>query len=367
MELRGWIYHATKKIQRIDFIIDSKAPQTQINLPRPEISKKLNLSHCEIGMYHLSELTSTQILKTFKSLVYLEGNDKPIEIERDIPQNTRVNVKRDISIYNNHIYTVEDRINTFAKEVDIFIPFRDESAILKNCVRSIACRNLSLVRRVVLINNNSKEKTTARVLKELTDSFSFLEVLDYNAEFNFSAILNFARLKSNSRFLLFMNNDIEVLTSNWIEALGKTLNDNKVGIVGPKLLYPDMSIQHSGIIFQDLLPRYIWKHYPRTIIPGNKGECLKFNAITGACFMIKRDIFDSVNGMDENLVVTLNDIDLCLKIRKRGLHCIVNQEVEMIHHESVTRDQLDNLKSAKRSIEEQNYFIKKWQGFNFNL
>ena len=222
--------------------------------------------------------------------------------------------------------------------VSVVIPFRDRPELLRNCLRSLrwsTFRNFE----VVLVDNGSEDPRTDRLLARIRAQRN-VKLVSRPGPFNFSLLCNAGAAAASGDHLLFLNNDTEVLTRSWLERMLALAADPAVGAVGATLLYPDHTIQHAG-----LLPRSdgMWVHPYRgePAGAGGAGGELRFvrsvPAITAACMMIRRDLFDEVGRFDERLPLTLNDIDLCQRVRERGKLVLVTPRARLIHYEGLSR------------------------------
>ena len=222
--------------------------------------------------------------------------------------------------------------------VSIVIPFRDRPELLRNCLRSL---RKSTFRRyeIVLVDNGSEDPRTGRLLTRF-GARDDVRIVSGPGPFNFARLCNAGAAAATGDHLLFLNNDTEVLTRDWLERLLALAADPAVGAVGATLLYPDRTIQHAGI-----LPRSdgMWVHPYRgrpADDPGDGGELRTVRtvpAITAACMMVRRDLFDNVGGFDEQFPVTLNDVDLCRRIRARGRLVVVTPHARLFHYEGLSR------------------------------
>lgn len=222
--------------------------------------------------------------------------------------------------------------------VSIVIPFKDQAGLLRNCLRSLrtnTCRRFE----VVLVDNGSTDPRTLQLLERVRPRRRF-RVVASPGRFNFSRLCNAGAAAARGSHLLFLNNDTEVLDRDWLEQLLGVAADPAVGVVGATLLYPDMTIQHVG-----LFPRTdgLWVHPYRgepADHPGADGELLLprcVPAVTAACLLVRREVFRDVGGFDERLPVAYNDVDLCERIRRRGLAVVVTPRARLIHYEGLTR------------------------------
>lgn len=222
--------------------------------------------------------------------------------------------------------------------VSILIPFRNRLDLLKNCLASLH-RTAYRAREVLLLDNDSTEPSVADFLEHVTADAT-VKVLPCPGPFNFARICNRGAAAADGDFLLFLNNDIEVIAADWLDHLLQLANAPGVGIVGATLLFPDGALQHAGIF---PTPSGDWTHAyrgPPGSYVGANGELLHARtvpAVTGACLLIRRDLFLEMGGFDERYAVTLNDVDLCLRVRARGLKVAISPHARLYHFESLSR------------------------------
>jgi GT2 family glycosyltransferase len=252
--------------------------------------------------------------------------------------------------------------------VSIIIPVRDHAKVLKNCVDSIVKNTRYPNYELIIVNNNSKEKDTLEYFKEI-QKLGNVHVLDYNEDFNFSAINNFAVKHAGGEVLLFLNNDMKVITDTWMTSMLEQAQRGEVGAVGCKLLYPDNTIQHAGIILgvngRDDVNNVAANCPYRTNglhhgYFGRENIILDLSAVTAACMMIRRKVFDEVGGFDENLAVAYNDVDLCIRLRLKGYLILYMPYAVMYHYESLSRGYEDTKGKQERFDKEVRYIRNKW-------
>jgi GT2 family glycosyltransferase len=222
--------------------------------------------------------------------------------------------------------------------VSIIIPFRDRIDLLRGCLRSIQA---STYRRfeIVLVNNDSLERRTERFLGRLR-SRRRVHILDAPGPFNFSRLCNAGAARASGDYLLFLNNDTEVLTPDWLEHLLVVGRHPGVGAVAATLLYLDGTIQHAGIF-----PRadgnwdHAYRGRPHDCV-GDQGELRHVRevpAVTAACLLMRREQFVELGGFDERLPLTFGDVELCQRIRALGLLVVVTPHARCLHFESLSR------------------------------
>lgn len=224
--------------------------------------------------------------------------------------------------------------------VSIIIPFRDKVEVLKVAIDSIFAKTSYENYEILLVNNDSQMLETRQYIREM-ENCPRVEVLHYNAPFNFSAINNFAALKAKGDYLILLNNDTEVIEPDWIQAMLEHAERPEVGCVGAKLLYPNNQIQHAGVIFGVAgAANHTFCKLPADQhgYMGNINVIRNYSAVTAACLMIKKSVYEEMDGLDEeNLAVTFNDMDFCLRLRERGYLIVYTPYASLYHHESYSR------------------------------
>ena len=249
--------------------------------------------------------------------------------------------------------------------VSILIPNCDHAEELRKCVESVRSKNSYENYEILIIENNSKEEETFAYYKEL-ESDPKVRILKCEGEFNYARINNFAAKEAKGEFLLLLNNDVEFINKDFIKELLMYAQRDDVGAVGAKLLFPDDTIQHAGIIIGLGAHRTAGHiHYKdENAHIGYMGRlCYAHNvsAVTGAALMVKKADYDAVGGLDEAYAVALNDVDFCLRLREKGLLNVFTPFAEAYHYESASRG-LDTVpEKAKRYEEECERFKARWK------
>jgi len=235
--------------------------------------------------------------------------------------------------------------------ISILIPSKNNGAVLKACIDSIFERTTYRPFEIVVINNGSTDGATLDYLSGLQKRES-IRVLDCNVPFNYSEINNAGVRFSRGELLVFLNDDTEVLSADWLEYMGGYAQLPHVGAVGAKLLYPGTgTVQHSGVLNLTNGPCHAFARIDARA-PGYFARNMlehDWLAVTGACLMIERKKFEAAGGFDEDLAVAYNDIALCLSLVEHGFYQVVCPGVELIHHESLSRgkDGLDRARMAR--------------------
>lgn len=230
-----------------------------------------------------------------------------------------------------------DQIYT-ADDVSIIIPFRDQPELLERCV-------LPLYRTVpraelILVDNGSAEHRTQKFIETCLLNRN-VKVIREDQPFNYSTLCNSGATASSRSVLLFLNNDVMAIQPTWLEAMLEVIGDQRAGIAGATLLYPDRTIQHAGLFPSG--PQGEWVHVHRhqpDHFPGENHELRRIRsvpAVTGACLMITRFLFYSVGGFDPAYPITHNDVSLCERVRQTGKQVVITPFARLWHFESLSR------------------------------
>lgn len=254
-------------------------------------------------------------------------------------------------------------------KVSIIIPNKDGYKLLKRCIESILKLTTYNNYEIIIIENNSTDKKTFKYYDEIQKDDK-IKVINYEGDFNYSKIINFGVRQSTGEFILQLNNDCKLLTTDWLEIFIGYAQNKEIGAVGARLYYEDMSIQHAGIAYgiqgtaANLLVNLPYgKHgyYAKEAIIAN------VSAVTGACLFSRREIYEEVGYMDEELFkVSFNDVDFCLKILEKGYLIVYNPYIELIHYESKTRGYEDTPEKKVRFRDESKNFREKWSDLLIN-
>jgi len=258
---------------------------------------------------------------------------------------------------------------TDKKHISIIIPSKNHYEELKRCISSIFERSSYPYYDIVIIDNGSDEIKLLEYYDELIKAHENIKIYSYNKKFNFSSMINLGVCKSNSEYLLFLNNDTEVISRGWLEEILGICQRDDVGAVGAKLYFPDGKIQHAGIILGvGGVAANAYRNFPGSA-RGYMSQLLTIrnvSAVTAACMMTKRSVFNKAGGFDEKLAVAFNDVDYCLKVRKLGYLIVWTPYAELYHHEMMTRGQDITPKQKKRFSGEITMMQKKWSPILYN-
>lgn len=246
--------------------------------------------------------------------------------------------------------------------VSIIIPNMDHAEDLRKCLTSIREKTTWRRWEVIVVENNSVEAETFDYYRELRKDDRF-RVIHWKDKFNYSAINNFGAAQAAGDYLLLLNNDIEVITPEWLEEMLMFAQRKDVGAVGAMLYYPDDTVQHAGVILgiggvaghaHKFFPRGDYGYASRMAIAQN------LSAVTAACVMIPRTVWEQVGGLDEGYAVAFNDVDLCMRIREKDLLIVWTPYAELYHYESKSRGEEDNAEKQRRFKGEIDRFMDRW-------
>lgn len=246
--------------------------------------------------------------------------------------------------------------------VSIIIPNKDHTDDLSKCINAILTRTTYKNYEIIIVENNSEHAETFAYYDSLRNN-KIIRILKYNNAFNYSAINNFAVKSARGNQILLLNNDMEIISPSWIEEMLMFAQQKDVGAVGTMLYYPDNTIQHAGIIVGiGGVAGHSHKHFPRADVGYSSRLSIVQNlsAVTAACIMLRRDVWDAVNGFDEAFTVAFNDVDLCMRIRKAGYLIVWTPYAELYHYESKTRGYEDTPEKQKRFEGEVRRFKQRW-------
>ncbi|GAB6105278.1 glycosyltransferase family 2 protein [Blautia glucerasea] len=246
--------------------------------------------------------------------------------------------------------------------VSIIIPNKDEKETLKDCIESIRKKTEYENYEIIIVENNSTTEEIFQYYKELSQD-PRIRLLRWKKEFNYSAINNYGVSHARGEYLLFLNNDVKIITPGWIKEMLGVCQRPEVGAVGVKLIYPDNTIQHAGcVIGIGGIAGHMFVDMPanRTGYLHKASILQDMSAVTAACMMMKRTAFEEAGGFTEKLSVAFNDVDLCLKVRKNKKLIVYDPYVELYHMESKTRGAEDSTEKVRRFQEEIEYMRCQW-------
>lgn len=290
----------------------------------------------------------------------------------------RRNIDAEVTVHPNVPYYLVDYKYKKEPMISIIIPTRDYADITEKCLKSIFEKTEYHHFEVILMNNNSQKKETYQLFNKYKMMYDNFKVIDANYDFNYSKINNQGVREAKGEYIVLLNNDTEIITPKWLNIMVGYAMQSHIGIVGAKLLYPDDTVQHAGVIIG---VGGIANHafvgcakddpgfYGRLSVPFN------YSAVTAACLMISKDIYNKVNGLEEEIQVAFNDVDLNLKVLEKGYYNVCLNHVLLYHYESKSRGiDTNDSEKYKRFIHEHELMHNKWEDkcqydrfYNINL
>ncbi len=276
----------------------------------------------------------------------------------------RVGVRAEVSMGQYPgLYRTDYLMPEILPMISIIIPNKDHIDDLDKCVRSIMKTSSYKNYEFIVVENNSTEERTFEYYRSMEQQYLNFHVAYWDKAFNYAAINNFGVQQAQGEYLLFLNNDTELINADCFQQLLGPLLREEVGITGARLYYPDETIQHAGVIigyggiaghaFQ-YFPKAANGYFSRIICQSD------LSAVTAACLMTRKSVFDKVGGFDENLVVAFNDIDFCLKVREQNLLVVYNPFAQLWHYESKSRGMEDTPEKIARFNKEADILISRW-------
>lgn len=251
--------------------------------------------------------------------------------------------------------------------ISIVIANKDHLQDLQRCISSIMEKSTYENYEIIVVENGSETKEIFEYYEKLKD-YSNVKVVTYEnkGKFNYSAVNNFGVRKAGGDYILLLNNDTEVITVNWMEELLMYAQREDVGAVGAKLYYGNKTIQHAGVVLGLGAHRtaghsHYGQHRENLGYMGRLCYAQNVSAVTGACLLVKKSLFEEVGGLEEGFAISLNDVDFCLKLREKGLLNVFTPFAELYHFESLSRGLDDQGEKAERYNEESAAFRKKWK------
>ena len=235
-------------------------------------------------------------------------------------------------------YSVRRHVDS-TPSIAVIVPFRDQAALTARCVEHLDATAGHLISELVLVDNGSAEAETRALRKQLGRRRS-TRILDYPGPFNWSVINNTAAASCDSDLLLFLNNDVFAEERGWLEAMVEHAVRTDIGAVGARLVYPNGRLQHTGIVLGlGGIAGHVLAGLPvDTIGYGGWDRIVReYSAVTAACMLVRRSVFEEVGGFDETLAIAFNDIDFCLRLRAAGYRVVSTPHAQLVHAESVSR------------------------------
>ncbi|MBB3258038.1 glycosyltransferase involved in cell wall biosynthesis [Paraburkholderia bannensis] len=260
-------------------------------------------------------------------------------------------------------YRLRYRLPDVLPLVSLVIPTRNSLHLLQRCIESILKKTTYSPYEILIVDNGSDDPSTLRYLRKLADEKQ-IQVIRDDEPFNYSRLNNLAARHARGAIFGLVNNDIEVITPDWLSEMVSHAARPEIGCVGARLWYPDDTLQHAGVVLgiHDIAG-HVHRFFPQGH-PGARGRASviqAFSAVTGACLVVRKDVFEEVGGLNEReLAITCNDVDFCLRVQAAGYRNIWTPYAELYHHESATRGHDDTPEKCIRTAREVAYMKQMW-------
>lgn len=353
------------------FFVVKRELQEKVGVLRPEfdgsqdydfilrcVENSDKICHIPKILYHWRCHAESTAQNPESKLYAFEAGKRAVQAHYDrLGMKAEVSMGEHLGLYRTRFIRSKDPL------VSILIPNMDHVDDLRRCIDSIEEKSTYRNYEYIIIENNSKEETTFAYYKELEESNPKVKIVYYKGTFNYSDINNFGEAHANGEYLLLLNNDTKVISGDWLEEmLGYGMRPD-TGIVGARLYYGDDTIQHAGVILGlggmaghgfVQFPKYDPGYFGRIITAQN------YSAVTAACMLVRKSVYDEVGGLSTDLAVAFNDVDFCLKVREAGYLIVYNPYVELYHFESKSRGLEDTPEKQERFRKEVATLEKHW-------
>jgi len=319
--------------------------------------------HIPKVLYHwrISQ-NSTALRADSKMYAYVSAKKALEEHLKRIGLNGKVNDGLSCGLYGLYNITYDVNQNHL---ISIIIPNKDHKDDLERCISSIMEKSAYKNFEIIIVENNSEYKSTFEFYDSLTSKYDKIKIINWNNKpFNYSSVNNYAAEFARGDIFLFLNNDTEVINNDWMERMLEHVQRKEVGAAGAKLYYPDNTVQHGGVIIG------LWNVAGHSHKGFSRNSCGYINrlcaiqnlsAVTGACLMVRKEVFEEVKGFDEDFVLAYGDVDICLKIRLKGYLVVWTPFSELYHYESITRGYEDTPEKREGINREIKLFHNKWR------
>ena len=337
-----------------------------------EIIPPKNIRHIPFVLYHWRAIEGSTALTLSSKNYAIQAQYKTLQSHFE-----RINKCVEISQVRGEYWRITHHISDPYPKVSIIIPTKNQLEFLKTCINSIKNKTSYPFYEIIIVNNQSDDFDTLNYLENL-NSQDNISVYDYNYPFNYSAINNYALNFAKGNVIVFLNNDIEVISKTWLDELVSHATRSEIGAVGALLFYPNEKIQHAGVVLGiGGVAGHVYNNLDLEYIQKRGRACLtqNYSAVTGACMAVEKQKFIDVGGFTEDeLPIAFNDIDFCIKFMEKGYRNLWTPYAELYHHESITRGYEDSHEKKARFEEEVKYMLNTWPkylkndpAYNLNL
>lgn len=322
---------------------------------------KDKIVHIPKILYHWRIIEGSAAADDFGKPFSLDAGIKALDSHfRKLKQNVEVSHGA-----QGHCYKLKYPLPESPPLVSIIIPMRDLSDLTQVCIESILNKTLYQNYEIIIVNNNSQEDKSFDFFRAAKESDARIRVVDYTKEFNYSSINNYAADHAKGSILALVNNDIEIINSDWLTEMVSHAIRPEIGCVGAKLFYPDNTIQHGGVIVGlGGVAGHSHKHSP-IHAPGYARRLQltqNYSAVTAALMLVEKKLYMEVGGLNTNdLKIAFNDVDFCLKVIDKGYRNVWTPYAQAFHHESKSRGFEDSPQKIERFRREADYMRRHWQ------
>ena len=328
-----------------------------------EVLEAEQIIHIPEILYHwrASENSTALSLETKKYVL-----DRSMEVLNNCLKRRGVAAKAEISDKKNGYVRIKYILPEILPLVSILIPTCNRLDLITRCIETILERTSYQKLEILVLDHNSDDPSVIDYFSKI-NKIPFVQIIEVKGEFNFSKINNYGVSKANGDILLFLNNDIEVLENDWLTELVSQVSRKEIGCVGAKLIYPNNTVQHGGVIVGlGGVAGHSHKHYLECH-PGYKHRLQlvqNYLAVTAACLAVRKEVFELVGGFNEtDLKVAFNDVDLCLRVFEMGYRNLWTPYALLKHHESASRGKDTAPDKIERFKKEINYMQNRWKKY----
>lgn len=333
------------------------------------VEKTQSIEHIDEVLYHW-RISETSTAKSAGNKSYAdEAGRKALQEHLD-----RLRIPGTASLTESPCFYHVDYELVSEPKVSIVIPNKDSVEVLSRCIDSVEEKTSYRNFDILIVENNSTEQNTFSYYEEVQRCYENVRVVVWDGPFNYSAINNYGVSFTDGEYLLFLNNDVEVIDSEWMTSMLGFCQREDVGIVGAKLLYPDDTVQHAGVLmikcenaFGSGGPIHVFNNLDKDD-PGYMRRASipqDVTAVTAACMLTKRSVFEVLGGFDEDFAVAFNDVDYCLRVREKGFLVVFDADALLYHYESFSRGYETGEKMA-RFMREQGRLRTLWSDYYVN-